>query len=376
MISNQRTSRDIVHIIGGLTRGGIETWLVHLFRENARIRDRSILVLSGKNVNPEDGYYHEIEGFGIPIFNIPFTWTGLFVVIKVTMLLTKIRPSVLHSHMSYLSGWYMLSGFLSKVPLKISHYHISYPKEHDNFLGRVYIRLTRILETLFSNLILGSSSLALHSYPKRYKKKQEMILFCSIDLERFKKPIDRIAKRIDLSVPSSAIVLGHIGRFTSQKNQGFVLDIFSEFMKICPDSMLVFIGDGELRTTVRKKAHRMGLKERTVFLRDRSDVAEILKGVIDVFVFPSLYEGLGLALVEAQAAGKPVVYSNTVPVEAKLVGRLVYVLSLQDSPRKWAETISHAYENRVQDQEVFPIVYNSDFNIKIGHRKLEEIYSS
>lgn len=369
--------RDIVHILGGLAIGGIETWLINIFRSNQSLRDRAVILITGKKYSKKEGYYKEIISMGIPVFHIPFSALGLHFLFHVTRLFKKLKPAFVHSHMNFISGWYMLSAAIAKVPIRISHYHSTYPVEHKSVIRRLYIFLVRLLETMFSSHIIGCSKDALSSFPKRVFRKREIVLHCSIYLDSFNKKSIELKKRFEFGLPGSSIVLGHIGRFTHVKNHLFLLKIFKEYKSIHDDSYLVLIGDGELRNLVQHQAERIGLDKYIIFLHDRSDIPEIMLDVFDVLVFPSLYEGLGLVLIEAQASGIPIIISDVVPAEAIVVDRLAHILSLNDAPSLWAQAISeslHETNTSTSREEAFSLVSSSDFNIKIGNRKLQDFY--
>lgn len=133
------------------------------------------------------------------------------------------------------------------------------------------------------------------------------------------------------------LVVGHVGRLHFQKNQTFLLDIFKELHTRRPDACLWLVGQGEDEDALRRKTADLGLTEAVQFLGVREDIPRLMQGM-DVFVFPSLFEGLGIVLVEAQAAGLPCVTSDTVPADARLTD-LVTFLPLSDSPAAWAQTV-------------------------------------
>lgn len=142
-------------------------------------------------------------------------------------------------------------------------------------------------------------------------------------------------KRKELNIKEE-FVLGHIGRFSVEKNHKFLIDIFEQVYKQT-DARLLLCGDGALMPEIKEYVEGKNLEEKISFLGIRNDIAEILQ-VMDVLVFPSLYEGLPFALVEAQAAGVPCVVSDTVSVESKLTDILEFV-ELKNGPMMWTEKI-------------------------------------
>ena len=151
-------------------------------------------------------------------------------------------------------------------------------------------------------------------------------------------PSVRNAVRDELGIGQSQLVVGHIGRYTKEKNHEFILKIFSELKKMDSNARLLMIGDGPLHTQIRQTAEQLGLSSDVIFTGVRSDVERLVQAM-DVFVLPSLYEGLPVTMVEAQAAGLPCIISDKVPPECILTEGLVDVMPLSASPGAWAEKI-------------------------------------
>lgn len=168
------------------------------------------------------------------------------------------------------------------------------------------------------------------------RKNRVEIVYNAIEWERYAfDPIAAQKYRQELGV-SDRIVIGHIGRFNYQKNHAFLLEVFSVFHQKHPDSVLELIGKGELQQQIADKANELGIRDSILFLGTRDDIPQLLSGM-DVFVFPSLFEGLALVLVEAQAAALPVVTTDNIPQEA-IVSDHVRQLPAKD-PKAWANAI-------------------------------------
>ncbi len=172
------------------------------------------------------------------------------------------------------------------------------------------------------------------------------VLYCGIDMDPLHLPSNSNSLRKAFGLPDEALVLVHVGRFEPLKNHSFLIDIFKEFIKEEPDSYLLLIGDGELRLQVEEKVCDLGIENNVKFLGLRHDVPAILSQAIDIFVLPSLSEGLCLALVESQAAGLSCVVSDTVPTEAIVVNDLVTRVPLDHPPTLWAHAIKMAVEKK------------------------------
>ena len=168
------------------------------------------------------------------------------------------------------------------------------------------------------------------------------------------------------------LIIGHVGRLCYQKNQLFLLDIFKEIYRKNPCSRLLLAGEGEYRELLQKKISALHL-EHVVLLYGVSDHIEHLLWAMDAFVFPSLFEGLGIAVIEAQAAGLPVVCSDQIPHEA-MVSPSVLPLPLTYCALDWAEAVLHQYDachNRFESMEK---LRQAGFDVQDAANLLHEQY--
>ena len=193
-----------------------------------------------------------------------------------------------------------------------------------------------------------------------------------IDLEafRFRESIREITRN-EFNL-NGRTVIGSIGRLTSQKNYTFLIEAFAELIKQSPEAILLIIGDGEEREALYSSVRRLGIESATIFFGETDRVPELLD-CMDVFVFPSLFEGLGIAVIEAQASGLPVLCSENVPKEACLLNT-VERLPLDLGAKAWAETISRLLSVSVQREECADLVGEKGFDIKSVSKQIEEFY--
>ena len=165
-------------------------------------------------------------------------------------------------------------------------------------------------------------------------------------------------------------VVGHVGRFNYPKNHKFIVDVFDEVQKMEPDSVLMLVGDGDLRGEIEDKVKALGLVDKVKFMGVRSDVNELMQAM-DVFLFPSLYEGLPVTMVEAQASGLKCIISDKVPTECALTDN-VQVVKLGDSPKIWANQVLE-YKN-YERRNTKPDIEKANFDIKANAKWLQEFY--
>jgi glycosyltransferase involved in cell wall biosynthesis len=174
--------------------------------------------------------------------------------------------------------------------------------------------------------------------PQWKRDKRWELLYYGVDCKPFAKPADA-AMRARLGISEKAFVIGHVGRFHEQKNHSFLVEVMQAALAASCEVHCLMIGDGPLHNEVVTEIHRRGLQNYFTFIPDTLAVSDYMTSVMDCFVFPSRYEGLGLVVVEAQAAGLPCLISDRVPSEAIIDASMVRVLPLERSPVEWAEAI-------------------------------------
>ena len=196
-----------------------------------------------------------------------------------------------------------------------------------------------------------------------------------ISVERFLFSEEKRRKiQNELGLSDKNMVVGHVGRFQYQKNQTFLVDIFYELQKKKPEAKLILVGDGPGRGSIQEKVDSLKISDKVVFLGERQDVEEILCAM-DVMVIPSRFEGLGMVVIEAQCAGLPVVCSDVLVDETKVLEQYEKV-SLSQTPETWAEIVLKWYKgpNRAEDNYlVRKQMEEKGYDIKKESEKLWEI---
>ncbi len=195
----------------------------------------------------------------------------------------------------------------------------------------------------------------------------------AIECEKYSfDDIIRSEYRNQLGISSNQLVIGHVGRFCEQKNQEYIIDIFKELCNIRDDVVLVFAGDGPLRDIVSERAEKTGVIDKVLFLGQRNDIQNLLMAM-DVFVLPSLYEGLPVVGVEAQASGLKCYFSDTITREIELTDSLF--LSIKEEPKTWAMKIC---KNGINDLKTrmaaSEIVLSKGYDISHEASKLADFY--
>lgn len=233
--------------------------------------------------------------------------------------------------------------------------------------------LVRHLVSIFSTHYFGCSQRACQWMftKKRIKEGQTIVVKNPIDVEKFIfNSFDREYFRKKLGIENN-LVIGHVGRFVFSKNHVFLLKVFKQITVQNPETKLILVGNGPLKEEVEAQIKELELENNVILYGETSEVYR-LYNAFDMFVFPSIYEGLGIVLVEAQANGLPVVASDSIPHEVKLTDNFEFC-SLESGVEAWAENIMRrAGERRNVNNPEF--VYKAGYDIKDVSVFLENIY--
>ncbi|RDW22411.1 glycosyltransferase family 1 protein [Oceanobacillus arenosus] len=333
----------ILQVVTIMNRGGLETMLMNYYRQ----MDRTKIQFDFMVHRDERGDYdEEIERLGGKTYRMPHIRPGNYK--NYFTLLEEFFDShteykVVHSHINENSSFVLKAAHKAGIPCRIAHSHCSGLGVDYKFPFRLYARFT--MKNHPTNYLACSTKAGEWLFGKNVKKPREVTVFNNaINVNDFVYD-SNVRKKIRAEFNAEdKLVLGHVGRFNKSKNHDFLLNIFKAVHNKQPNSMLVLVGDGDLRSSIEKKATRLGLKSHVLFLGVREDINELMQG-FDLFIFPSLFEGLPVVLVEAQAAGLNCIIADSITSEVDITGRIKF-LSLRESSDAWAQTIlSSAYEH-------------------------------
>jgi glycosyltransferase involved in cell wall biosynthesis len=368
----------ILHVVSRMNRGGIETWLMHILRHIDRDRFQMDFLV---HTTEPCAYDDEIRALGSKIIPCLHPWQPWLYARNFKRILRQYGPyDIVHSHVERFSGYVLRLAQQAGVPVRIAHSHndTSSLQAKAGWDRRLYLALTKRWIARYATLGLGCSRKAAASlFGSTWEADPRWrVLYYGIDLTPVQ--IDAIATRAELGIPADAFVIGHVGRFDPQKNHKFLVDIAVEVVKQEPMARLLLVGQGSLRPEIEQKVVRIGLADRTIFAGVRPDVPRLMQSAMDVFLLPSLHEGLPLVLLEAQAAGLPCIFSNVITEEVDAVKPLVQRLSLSQPASKWAEVLL-AQRNAtptISRSDAFALVEKSPFNIQTAVKQLEKIYQT
>ena len=316
-------------------------------------------------------YDDEIYAMGSKLYHLPrFRYYNIFPFLKAwdDFLAVHHDYDVIHVHYFTLAGLIMPIAKKHKIKLRIAHSHTSI----------MYSFYKRVFFSLFTKQILMSSNLLLacsEDAGKNIFKTDKFRVFTNaINIKDYKyDDACRVKVRRDLGYKDDEIVIGHVGSFRGvAKNHLFIIDVFSRLVAKYPKFRLLLIGDGQLRSQIEKKVQDYGIFDYVTFTGVRADVPQLLQGM-DVFFFPSLYEGLGIAVVEAQAAGLPVVASSEIPEEA-YISDLIQTLSLSSNVEEWVDTLIKASQRNDKRSAYNLLARDGNYDVVRNSWVLEEIY--
>lgn len=356
----------VLHVVTYMGRGGLETMLMNYYRHIDRNKIQFDFLV---HRNFKADYDDEIKFLGGRIYHLPrlnpfsphyYTELNNFF---------KKHPEykIIHVHQDCMSSIALKIAKRNGIPIRIAHSHTaSQDKNFKLLIKKHYMKsISKYATHLFAcGKEAGDWMFSGHSYT---------IMNNAIDANAFifaKEKREVIRDKLHLT---NELVIGHVGRFSPPKNHEFLIDIFNEIQKIDSNTKLLLIGTGDLEAKIKDKVKTLGLDKNVLFLGNRSDVNELMQAM-DIFLFPSHYEGLPVTLVEAQASGLPIFKSDNVPEQCKITSN-VYSLPLEDSASDWAKYILNQYQN-YHRIDTSSYIKKASYDIKQNAKWVEDFYVS
>ncbi len=361
----------VLQVLGCLDRGGAENMIMSIYRNIDREKFQFDFIL---HLNRHGDFDDEVKALGGKIFYAPrYTGKNHFEYKKWWHSFFKSHPEyrLLHSHIRSTASIY--TEIAKHYGVKtIVHSHSTMTA--GSGLGAFVKEMMQKNITRYADECLACSDAAGQWL---FKNHGYTVLPNAIDAKLYtfnKKSREKIREKHNLS---DSFVVGHVGRFHKIKNQTFLMKVFAEILKQKPDAKLVLVGEkigseGMEKEELLSFAENLGIKDKVIFAGNVSNVNEYLSA-FDVFVFPSLYEGLPVTLVEAQAAGLHCFISDTVSYDSKITDNAEFV-SLEKTPAQWAEKILAL--NYSERKDCYSQIYNAGYDIDAGVKKIQKIYTS
>lgn len=338
----------VLNLFTIMNRGGAETMVMNYYRKIDRTKVQFDFMVHRQE---RGAYDDEIESLGGHIYRLsPISLTSLYAYQKELRAFFKEHSEhkILHAHMSEMAYFIFREAVRNEIPVRICHAHSSPDFRYEIFKEKLKVLPRLMLVNLIRPLVTDKFCCSEAAGHWLFGNTENLVqLNNAVDAKLYRyNPIEAVKFKAELGW-TGKIVWGHIGRLIKIKNQSFIIDLFSAFHQKNRNSILILIGDGPDRNMLERKIKSLELSGAAFLLGKRDDIPSLLQG-IDLFLFPSLYEGLPVSLVEAQAAGVPCVVSDRISTQTHIVDSY-YPVSLNASLETWGKVIEHALLDGKQD---------------------------
>ncbi|MEI4283303.1 glycosyltransferase family 1 protein [Tetragenococcus halophilus] len=336
----------VLRIMGSVVSGGVDVITMNYYRNIDRNKVQLDFVFDGFR---ETNIEKEIESTGGTVYKVEPYMNNIFKNMKQIYKIVKDNNyQIVHSHMNSLSVFPLMAAKLAGAQIRIASNHSTATLKE--FKRSIFKYLLKPFATVFpTHLAACSRHAAIWLFGKRRTNAGKVKLIKNaIDLDNYKYSanVDKEVRK-ELGVSEDTFIVGHVGRFVTQKNHHFIIEVFESILEKQPNSVLLLIGDGQLKQEIQALVTKKKLNSKVKFLGIRKDINKLMQAM-DVFLFPSLYEGLGNVVTEAQAASTVSIISDKVPNEVKIT-EYVIEMSLKQNADAWAEKaviFSSNYERR------------------------------
>ena len=339
--------------------------MMSVFRNVDKTKNHiDFLCFSKENVAYED----EIARGGSTLYFLPERKKGLLYYQSLDAFFKKHQYDVVHwcsgSCTSIAPLYY---AWKYRIPIRIAHSHSS------GCVGTHNLLLHYLLRPVMNRLVTERLACSDKAGKWFFKSMPYKVVKNSISTKVYSYNVtERKEKRKELGISSETKVIGHVGRFDSNKNHAFILDVFQCYINLHSDAVLMLIGVGATKTIIEEEVKSFHLEDRVLFLGERADVPNLLQAM-DLFIMPSFFEGLPFVLVEAQAAGLPCLVSDTVDAGVKITPHLNF-MSLSQPAETWAKAIEDILDKYLRGNNGKYII-DASYAIENTVKELETIYS-
>lgn len=355
----------VLQVVTYMGRGGLETMLMNYYRH----MDRSQIQFDFLT-HRQDRYDYddEIEQLGGKICRLPVLnpFSGNYKRALSYVFETHPEYQIVHVHQDCLSSVVLKIAKERGVKVRIAHSHSS--SQDKNLKYPIKLFYQRFIPRYATDCMACSREAG----DWMFRGAPYQILNNAIDATSYVFDANKRSEmRQGLGIGADVLCLGHVGRFSEVKNHAFLLKILKQTLQFA-DAKLLLVGNGELKNAIEEQARTEQISDKVIFTGVRADVADLMQ-TMDVFVLPSLYEGLPLTMVEAQASGLPCLISDKVPIECKLTEH-VYQLPLSERANVWARQAAEIA--RLPREDTLRQIQDAGFDIEDSARKLAEYYVS
>lgn len=330
--------RRVLHVVSALERGGAEMMIMDVYR---RI-DHGELQFDFVSHGLKEGEFEaEIRQLGGKVFRITSLGrAGPALYIKTLVSIMKDgQYDAVHVHTDFQGGVVAFAAFLSKVKIRICHSHCTSWNRREYGMQALGLKALKGMIHMFANQYCACSGEAgRFLFGENFRDLKIMNNTVDITSYQSLNEVDRQVERKKMGIPLEDLIIGHVGRFSESKNQSFILSLLQHLHHRGVKASAIFVGDGPLKQEIEIEAERLGVEKSVHFLGIQPDIPKWMY-LFDVFVFPSLFEGFGIAALEAQCAGTPCIVSDRVPAAVDTGVGLVTYLGLEEPIENWADAI-------------------------------------
>ena len=358
----------ILCILNSLDRcNGISTYIMNYYNKTNHDNVKYDFLVTDDNVCDEYRENIESNGDKIILTNRVRLHNYFKEIKKIKNILKENNYSIVYSQILYTAFFYLKGAKSVGIKNRILHCHNT-PTKDKNIIKEILYKIMSKLAVWYATDYFACSDLA-GKY--LFKNRNYKVVRNAIDVDKYLFDNNiRNKYRNELNL-NNKFVIGHVGRLDTQKNHKFILDVFYELLKKEENAKLLLVGSGPLEEEIRQYSKQKNIDKYIEFLGTRNDINNILQAM-DVFVFPSLFEGLGIAAVEAQMSSLPCIVSDKVPLEVKFSEKVKFIGIQEKNIDDWCEAIIE-FKNttRSRDEE---LCRKSGYDINNEVEKLEKLY--
>lgn len=361
----------ILNVIGSLDIGGAENNAMNILRFIDSSKFSYYFLVFG---DFEGNYEEEARSLGATIIHMEEPKVNYKDFISnYRKLLKKEKFDVIHVNTLWNSGILLSAAKREGIPIRICHSHSTESSQNENFIYKLYKQLMRrLILNSTTNFIACGKDAGNYLYGEDVFQKKGRIIYNGIEDEKFSfNSSKREEVRKSLGFSSNETVLGHVGRIAPVKNHPFMINILDSLNNRMSTLKLILIGDGPDLVFVKNMVESKELEESVIFLGNRKNVSEYLQA-LDIFVFPSLFEGFPVSLIEAQAAGLPCLVSSRVTKEARLTMNTEFI-DLENFD-EWLNRIQYYANNKIDRSQINTNEIKKKFSVHSIVKKWEKIY--
>lgn len=360
----QGRPKIILQVVGAMNIGGVETLLLNSLKESDHKKYRHVFLCYLKG---NYDYESRVEELGGKIVRIPDNRVKnpIKFVMDIQRVIKNEGVDVIHSHVDFSSGYALWAAKNAGVRNRIAHAHNTSGTRSRNTAKNIWFK---ILKYAMNHMATKRVACGMDAGQFMFGKNTYSIIPNGIHIERFEfNPMKKEKIRKDLSIGKDEAVILHAGRYEAAKNHNFLIDVFKSYHELNNSSKLILLGNGSLYSEIKDKVQELGLEGAVYMLGKKMNPEDYLSAA-DIFAMPSLYEGMPLSLIEAQANGLPCIVSDTIDRTANYGG--IYFYPLSKTADKWAQHIGSIDFKRRRPSQALVETYDIKYVVAL----LQELY--